>query len=429
MPGQNLLSHQPPLPVLLRQRTVRPRRSTTGAAGAPGPRPGYLGRPAVRPAGAGRRPVRRPRAVADHRPPADHRCRGRRDRGRVPDPARRAHLGAGRSRRPAPLVGQAVPVRAEGGPRAAPAGGLARAPLRPPAAGGRPARGGAGGRRVRGQPADDARARAGLPGRTAAGDARRRWQRDPARRPGRRRGGVPGPGLGLALPQPAARPAERRAGGPRRAPGRRRVALRRGDRRGDRGPAPRTGMAARGLRHRGPGPSRAAPEHAVVPAAAGGVPADRRAGQRAHGRGGGGARRDRPGRPRGDAGRLQRGGGSGPDGSGRQTGRAGQGAGPAAVLAHRLLGPASAGLPGADADPRRAGGRGGDRAGAPARRHRGAGPVRGGPQRGRPLLALLRQRALPGRLRLLRPPGRAACRGGRASGVRARAGPAADQRR
>jgi len=39
------------------------------------------------------------------------RDRRRRDRGRVPDPARRARVGAGRSRRPAPLVGQAVPVR------------------------------------------------------------------------------------------------------------------------------------------------------------------------------------------------------------------------------------------------------------------------------------------------------------------------------
>jgi len=142
---------------------------------------------------------------------------------------------------------------------------------------------------------------------------------------------------------------------------------------------------------------------------------------RAHGRGGGGARRDRPGRPRGHAGRPQRGGGSRPPRSGGQTGRAGQGAGPAAVLAHRLLGPAQARLPGTDADPRRAGGRRGDRAGAPARRQRGAGPVRRGPQRGRPLLTLLRQRAVAGRLRLLRPPGRAACRGGRAGGVSGRA--------
>ena len=86
-------------------------------------------------------------------------------------------------------------------------------------------------------------------------------------------------------------------------------------------------------------------------------------------------------------------------------------AGPAAVLAHRLLGPAPAGLPRAHADPRRACGRRGHRAGAPGRRHRGTRPVRGGPHRGRPVLALLRQRAVPGRLRVLRPPGRAQRRG------------------
>ena len=73
----------------------------------------------------------------------------------------------------------------------------------------------------------------------------------------------------------------------------------------------------------------------------------------------------------------------------------GPAAGPAAVLAHRLFGPAAAGLPRADADPRGAGGRRGHRAGAPGRRHRGARPVRGGPHRGRPVLALLCQWACP----------------------------------
>ena len=66
----------------LSARDVAPRRRgggrrTARAAGAPGPRPGHLGRPAVRPAGTGRRPVRRPRAAADHRAPADHRCPGK----------------------------------------------------------------------------------------------------------------------------------------------------------------------------------------------------------------------------------------------------------------------------------------------------------------------------------------------------------------
>ncbi len=101
--------------------------------------------------------------------------------------------------------------------------------------------------------------------------------------------------------------------------------------------------------------------------------------------------------------------------SGGQAGRAGPGAGPAAVLAHRLLGPAPAGLPRADADPRRAGGRGGHRAGVPGRRHTGTGALRSGPYRRGPLLELLRERALPGGLRVLRPPGRAS-RGGRQPG-------------
>ena len=192
------------------------------------------------------------------------------------------------------------------------------------------ARGGAGGRRVRGQPADDARARAGLPGGLPLGTP-----------------GDDGSGIRLGV----------QAGGATAFLDRVSVwrflspppALLGGvlvDRAGRRvGDESRYGAAigeaidgqARGQAwlladrdHRGPGPSRAAPEHAVVPAAAGAVPADRRAGQRAHGRRGGGARRDRPGRPRGDAGRLQRGGGSGParirpanrpSWSGRRTGR------------------------------------------------------------------------------------------------------------
>ena len=101
--------------------------------------------------------------------------------------------------------------------------------------------------------------------------------------------------------------------------------------------------------------------------------------------------------------------------------------GPAALLADRLLGAARGSESGAGAHPGRAGGRRGHRAGAAGRRPPGAGPVRGRPQRRRPVLALVRQRALAGGLRLLRAPrgpprrrggGRGKCGGARRCGQR-----------
>ena len=113
--------------------------------------------------------------------------------------------------------------------------------------------------------------------------------------------------------------------------------------------------------------------------------------------------------------------------SGGQAAGPGPRPGPAALLADRLLGAARGGEPGAGAHPGRAGGRRGHRAGAAGRRPPGAGPVRGRPQRRRPVLALLRQRALAGGLRLLRAPrgpprrcggGRGKCGGARGCGQR-----------
>ena len=114
-----------------------------------------------------------------------------------------------------------------------------------------------------------------------------------------------------------------------------------------------------------------------------------------------------PGPAGGHAGRLQR-RGARPGGArpGRKARRRAAAAGPAAVLADRLLGPAPAVLPGAGAHPRRPGRRPRVRPGPAPRRQSGRRPVRGRPQRGRPVLPLLRQRPVPGRLRLLRPPRR-----------------------
>src|SRR4029077_1020405 len=70
------------------------------------------------------------------------------------------------------------------------------------------------------------------------------------------------------------------------------------------------------------------------------------------------------------------------------------------------LDPAPAVLSGAGAHARWPARRAGVRPGPSARRQSGRRPVRGRPQRGRPVLTLLRQRPVPGRLRLLRPPRR-----------------------
>src|SRR5271165_5691542 len=77
-----------------------------------------------------------PGAHADHRPGAGHRCR-RPGRGRaVPDLAWRPRLGPAGPPGAAPLVGEAVPVHAEGRPDPAPAGRRAGAPVRAAAPGG-----------------------------------------------------------------------------------------------------------------------------------------------------------------------------------------------------------------------------------------------------------------------------------------------------
>ncbi len=155
----------------------------------------------------------------DRRPPAGHRPERPRDRRGVPVSARCARRGPAGPPRPAPLVGQAVPVRAQARPGPAPAGRVAGAALRAPAPDRGRARRGARGGRIRRQPGDAARPRAVRPWRPAAGHAGRRWQRHPPRHQGRGRDRVPGPGVGLAVPQPAARPARRRPGRPRRASG------------------------------------------------------------------------------------------------------------------------------------------------------------------------------------------------------------------
>ncbi len=140
VPGQDLVPDQPPLPVLLRQRTVRrrgsrcccrlrsrDRRWAGRAARAPGPGPRHLGRAAVRPAGRRGPGQRRRRAHPDRRAAAGHRAWRPGHRRGVPVPARRARLGPAGPPHPAPLVGQAVPVRAQGRPDPAPPGRLAGA--------------------------------------------------------------------------------------------------------------------------------------------------------------------------------------------------------------------------------------------------------------------------------------------------------------
>ena len=207
----------------------------------------------------------------------------------------------------APGRAKALPVRAEARPGHAPAGRLDRAPVRAdPTRRGNERRGDRRGR-LRGEPADAARSRAVRPRRPAAGHAGRRRQRRPARNRGRGSDRLPGPGLGLALPQPAARSGPRCARRPRREPDLRRVPLRGGHRRRDR-PRRRAGVAAGRPRH----PDRCAPAgarlDALVPAAAGVVPAVRRPGDRGDRRRGRHSGRRRPRRARGDGRRVQRGG-------------------------------------------------------------------------------------------------------------------------
>ena len=107
VPGQDLLPHQPALPVLLRQRAVGPRRRAARAARAPGPRPRHLGRRCCtrgwpRPCGA---PAVRVLAQTTRRS-AGHRRRRPGRRAWSADPARRAAgLGPYRAPGAAPLVG------------------------------------------------------------------------------------------------------------------------------------------------------------------------------------------------------------------------------------------------------------------------------------------------------------------------------------
>ena len=122
--------------------------------------PRHLRRPALRQAGRCRPRRRRPGAHPDHRPRAGHRPRRPGHRGGVHDPARRARLGPAGAPRAAPLVGQALPVRAEGRPDPAPPRGLAGAALRKGGQGRGGPRRDRRGRRLRREPADDARARA-----------------------------------------------------------------------------------------------------------------------------------------------------------------------------------------------------------------------------------------------------------------------------
>ena len=81
-------------------------------------------------------------------------------------------------------------------------------------------------------------------------------------------------------------------------------------------------------------------------------------------------------------------------------------AGPVAVLPDRRLGAPPPVLSRPGPHPRRPRRRPRLRPGPAPRRPPGGRPVRRGPHRGRPVLALLRQRPVPGRLRLLRPPRR-----------------------
>ena len=180
---------------------------------------------------------------------------------------------------PAPVVGQARPLPARARPRAAPAGGLAGAPLRPPGAGRGPARRGAGRRRLRVQPA---RCCASTRRRTAAAC---RWAHrattaaasGSAPRPAPRTGQLDRVTIWRFLTPPAAL-LHGAAGGPGRAAGLRRVPLRRRDRRRRAAQPSRPGVAAGRRDDPGRGPPPAAQPDAVVPAAAGVVAARRSTG-------------------------------------------------------------------------------------------------------------------------------------------------------
>ena len=254
--------------------------------------PRHLGRPALRQAG------RRPSAPSGirvltqtGRPRPDHR------HWRPGRPGWRARRCAAHPAGPAgapgaaPLVGETLPVRAEGSASPAPPGGLAGAAVRTGRAGsGGPAAwcvaaGGFAANRPM-MRAHAPAARGGLPLATPGDDGS-------GIRLGTGVGGatsVPGPGLGLALPQPAARPAGRPAGGPRTATGcaTSRATAPRSARRSCAGGGRAWLLAGPGHARRGA--PRDTPLDAVVPATAGLVPAGRR-GPRA-----GPSPRSRPGR-------------------------------------------------------------------------------------------------------------------------------------
>ena len=184
------------LPVLLgqRERVAVPRRRDAGAARAPGARPRHVGPGAVRRAGRGRAGAGRPGADPDARrvgwsstPTAGWSASSA---GTLPAAPARVRRRLDRLHRLSVKPGLYVPALAARLHRRV--AGLERRYGRPVADRG-PARGRAGGGRVRAQPGDAARARARLPRRPAAGHAGRRRQRHPAgrRRPAARRRGCP----------------------------------------------------------------------------------------------------------------------------------------------------------------------------------------------------------------------------------------------
>ena len=210
-------------PVLLRQRTVRRRRGS-----APAPRGHRVRRPAAPRAacfspgwpapcaGSGVR-VRWGQTTA-HTLITDPACRVTREAG--PWGARLAVDPPG-APGTAPVVRQALPVCAQG---------WAWALHWPGPAGWRNSTASRCGSRARprvvlvacgfvGNRPMMREARPRLPWRAAAGHARRRRQRDSGLGLGRWSDGITGPGVRLALPQPAVRPAERGTGGPGRAGG------------------------------------------------------------------------------------------------------------------------------------------------------------------------------------------------------------------
>ena len=343
------------------RRRARPRRAATGPGAAAPPAgccsPGWPPPPGGRASRWWRRP-RAVRLITDRRPG---------DRRGVPLAARRAVVGARGAPRAAPRGPQALPVRAEGsaGSCTGRSAGWSAGTLGP-CWSGRPrgvviAAGGFGANR-RLLRAHAPSARGGLPLATPGDDGSGMLL-------GTAAGGAtalldrvsvwrflsPPPALLRGVLVDADGQADLR-----------RVPVRRGDRRRDRPPR-RAGLAVRGPGHDRRGPAAAARLDPVVPAAAGVVPADPRAGTRGHGGRGRGQGRRRPRRPGGDVAAYNavaaRPGGSPPT---RRASRPiwSPPAGPAAVLADRLLDPAPAAQPGPGADPRRPGGRPRDRPGA-----------------------------------------------------------------